>query len=285
MLEIINRAPGFGRPPHRIDLDKEVRDLRNRIANQAELHIQPWTTLLNESIQFFIHFEKFQYIKPLSSNAMSFSVVISKLKRDLISIRELLLIGQDTTSLVLARTFVEDLEIAMAFALDPALCESYASNNDQADFWNKNIGYGRVYEKVESFLTACGATTEHVTAAVQKHREFKKFCSGSTHGGRTASLRSAFTPSLLDSDVFHHLSLGALSEDTPRLCLFLAQESQMFAGSVVRNCISKKPLHLFSSYQPSAELFDAFASAYVLQELVVRYGDELLAIQSKSAYA
>lgn len=283
LLEIFKRAPTFDRAPLRVDLGKEILDLRTRIAQQADQHIQPWIVLLDESLQFFVQFEKYQYAKPLESNAVSFAILISKIKRDLVSIRELLLIGQDATSLVLARTFVEDLEIAMALALDPELCKSYSNISTRVDFWNKNIGYGRVYEKMERFLLECGTTQEHATAAVQQHREIKKFCSDSTHGGMTSSFRSAFSPSMTEPDMFHHLSLGALSTNTPKLCLFIAEESQMFAGSVVRSVIGQNPLHLFSAYKPTAELFDAFAAAYVLQELVVRYSEELAVMQSRLA--
>lgn len=283
LLEILDRAPKLDRAPRRAEIDQELVDLRARIALQVDQHIQPWIVLLDESLQFFAQFEAYQFSDPLGHNAVSFAILISKLKRDVVSIRELLLIGQDATSLVLARTFVEDLEIAMALALDASLCEAYSHDDNQVGFWNKSIGYGRVYDKMERFLLECGATQEHATAAVQHHREIKTFCSNSTHGGMTSSLRSAFSPSLVEPDMFHHLSLGALSANSPKLCLFIAQESQMFAGSIVRSITGKSPLHLFRSYQPTSELLDAIAAAYVLQELVVRYGEELAILQNNFA--
>lgn len=285
LLEIIKRAPALDRVPQRADLSKEILDLRAKIAKQSDQYIQPWLVLIDESLQFFVQFEKYQFAKPLKSNAVSFAILISKIKRDLVSIRELLLIGQDATSLIVARTFVEDLEIAMALALDSELCKAYSSNNDNSEFWNKNIGYGRVYDKMERFLLECGTSHDRAVAAVQQHREIKKFCSESTHGGMTSSLRSAFSPSLTEPDMFHHLSLGALSANTPKLCLFIAEECHMFSGSIIKSITGRKPLHLFRSYQPTSELFDAFASAYVLQELVVRYGEKLATMQSKFAWA
>ncbi len=275
LIELYDHVPSIWRRPARVDLLKEFRALRENIQNQVDKHIQPWFVLLDEGLQFIVLFERYQYLKPLTNEAASFAVVISKIKRDLVSIRELLLIGQDSTSLVLARTFIEDLEIAMALALDPDLCRDYVHHDTNVDFWNKHIGYGRVYEKVERFLLACGADSQHAIAAVQRHKDAKKFCSDSTHGGRESALRSAFSPSMFDAEAFHHLSLGALTRITPELCLFLALECQMLAGSVMRSVTSSKPLHLFSAYKPSAELVDIIASAYVLQELILRFGNEL----------
>ena len=132
----------------RVDVPRELDALRQRLKVQHEEHLQPWFVLLDECVQFFIQFERYLYEVPLSSNLTAYAVTISKLKRDLVAIRELLAFGQDMAANVLARTFIENIEIAMALALDAATCEAFAHTTDTNSFWNKHIGYGRVYEQM-----------------------------------------------------------------------------------------------------------------------------------------
>jgi hypothetical protein len=259
----------------RINVAADLKAMRERLALRIDAHLQAWFVLLDESIQFFVQFERYLYEFPLSSNLASFAVTISKLKRDVISIRHLLAIGQDVTARVLARTFIEDIEIAMALALSADTCESFATADDTNEFWNRHIGYGKVYDKVHQYLLDCGIQEERCKLLVDRHREAKKMFSESTHGGRQSSLMSAFAPSLTYKDEVHFLSLGALSYVTAQLALFIAQETHAFAGSIVKGRMVADPLHLFRGFPITGRYMNAVGSAYVLQELLMRYEDEL----------
>ncbi|HET9048974.1 MAG TPA: hypothetical protein VFN29_08455 [Chiayiivirga sp.] len=271
-LQLVATAPA---DCHRIDVGVELQANRDRLAQGIDAHLQPWFVLLDEGIQFFVQFERYLYEAPLSSNLTGFAVTVSKLKRDVISIRDLLAIGQDMTARVLARTFIEDIEIAMALALSSETCEAFASTNDTNEFWNKHIGYGKVYEKVRQYLLACGIDEGRANLFVDRHREAKKMFSESTHGGRQSSLMSAFAPSLTDKDEVHFLSLGALTHATAQLSLFIAQEAHAFAGSIVKGTMVAEPLHLFRNFSATGRYMNAAGSAYVLQELLLRYEAEL----------
>src|SRR5690606_9237983 len=190
--------------------------------------------LLDESIQFFIQFERYLYEVPPNSNLMGYAITVSRLKRDILSIRELLAIGQGIGASVLARAFDESIEIAMALALNAETCKAFAETNDTNEFWNKHIGYGRVYEQMLQYAAACGVDETHATKLVERQREAKKRFSDSTHGGRNSSLFGAFSPSLTSSEEVHFLSLGAHTWQTQFLALFVAQETQAFAGSMVK---------------------------------------------------
>ena len=267
----------------RINVAEDLQATRERLARRIDVHLQPWFVLLDESIQFFVQFERYLYEFPLSSNLAGFAVTISKLKRDVISIRELLSIGQDVTARVLARTFVEDIEIAMALALSAETCEAFSKAHDTNEFWNKHIGYGKVYDKVHQYLLACGTEEERSRSFVDRHREAKKMFSESTHGGRQSSLMSAFAPSLTEREEVHFLSLGALTYVTAQLALFIAQETHAFAGSIVKGTMVTNALHLFSDFPITGRYVNAVSSAYVLQELLMRYESELEAQESRFA--
>ena len=267
----------------RINVAADLQATRERLAQRIDAHLQPWFVLLDESIQFFVQFERYLYEFPLSSNLAGFAVTASKLKRDVISIRDLLAIGQDMTARVLARTFIEDIAIAMALALSAETCEAFATSHDTNEFWNRHIGYGKVYDKVHQYLLACGIEEGRAKAFVDRHREAKKMFSESTHGGRQSSLMSAFAPSLTDKEEVHFLSLGALTYVTAQLALFIAQETHAFAGSIVKGTMVADPLHLFRNFPITGRYMNAAGAAYVLQELLVRYEDELEAQEARFA--
>ncbi|WP_313139930.1 hypothetical protein [Stenotrophomonas sp.] len=255
----------------RINVSVAMQETRERLAKRIDDHLQPWFVLLDESIQFFVQFERYLYEAPLSSNLAGFAVTVSKLKRDVISIRDLLAIGQDMTARVLARTFIEDIEIAMALALSAETCEAFAATRDTNEFWNKHIGYGKVYDKVHQYLLACGTEADLSKSLVDRHRHAKNVFSESTHGGRNSSLMSAFAPSLTDKDELHFLSIGALTYATAQLARFIAQETHAFAGSIVKGTMVADPLHLFRNFRLTGRYMNAVGSAYVLQELLKRY--------------
>lgn len=259
----------------RINVGMELQVSRERLTKRIDEHLQPWFVLLDESIQFFVQFERALYEYPLSSHLTGFAVTVSKLKRDVISIRELLAIGQDMTARVLTRTFIEDIEIAMALALSAETCEAFATTHDTNEFWNKHVGYGKVYDKVHQYLLACGIEEARAASFVDRHREAKKMFSESAHGGRRSSLMSAFSPSLTNREEVHFLSLGALTYATAQLALFVAQETHAFAGSVVNGVMVSEPLHLYCDFPITDRHMNAVGSAYVLQELLIRYEDEL----------
>lgn len=281
VAQLIQRAEALHTPAlaaadcRRIEVQKEIDGLRQRLQVRIDNQLQPYFLLLDESIQFFVQFERFLFERPLSSNLACFAVMVSKLKRDVVSIRELLAFGQGVTAEVLTRTYIEDIEIAMALALSPEDCQAFVTSPDSNSFWNSHIGYGKVYTKMHEFLTRSGVTEAFADRHVERHREAKKRFSDSVHGGRTSSLLSAFAPALNTTD-FHHLSLGALTYAVPQLALFVAQEAHGFSGSLFRGMTAPDPLHVFQEFRWTGRFANAITSAYVLQELVVHYEDDLV---------
>ena len=265
----------------RIDVRAELEASRARLASRIDEHLQPWFLLLDESIQFFVQFEGSLFEFPLDDHLVGYAVTVSKLKRDVISLRELLAIGQDMSARVLARTFVENIEIAMALALSAETCEAFAATRDANEFWNKHIGYGKAYAKVHQYLLACGIEEARATSFVDRHREAKKMFSETIHGGRQSSLMSAFSPSLTDSGEVHFLSMGALTRATAQLALFVAQETHAFAGSVAKGTMAPDPLHLYADFPITGRYMNAVGSAFVLQELLIRYESEMEATETR----
>lgn len=276
IVDLVQRTPGIYRRPDRIDVATEIANLRIKLQKTIDDNLQPWFVLLDESIQIFFLLERFMFRQPLQDNEVPFAIQCSKIKRDLVSIRELIAIGQDISAAVLVRTFLEDLEIAMVVALDREKSASYKTADNQADFWNKHVGYGRAYTHISQYLSASGAREAEVNETIERHKDMKRFCSDCTHGGMISSLRSAFTPSLTLTDEVHHQSLGAISPDARYICLSVSEECRIFAGSLVNHLTKGSKLHAFERFSLDDKLFDFFSSAYVLQELIKRHGRKLV---------
>ncbi|QIK80889.1 hypothetical protein G7069_04300 [Lysobacter sp. HDW10] len=276
IVDLVQRTPGIYRRPDRIDVAREIANLRAKLQSTIDANLQPWFVLIDESIQFFFLLERFMFRQPLHDNEVPFAIQCSKIKRDLVSIRELIAIGQDICAAVLVRTFLEDLEISMVVALDKEKSASYITTDNQADFWNKHVGYGRVYGHISQYLSTSGAQESEIRETIERHKQMKRFCSDCTHGGMISSLRSAFTPSLTDIDELHHQSLGSISPDARYICLSVSEECRVFAGSLVNHLARGSKLHVYERFSLDDKLFDVFSSAYVLQELIKRYGRKLL---------
>jgi hypothetical protein len=52
----------------RINVAADLQATRERLAKRIDAHLQPWFVLLDESIQFFVQFERYLYEFPLNSN-------------------------------------------------------------------------------------------------------------------------------------------------------------------------------------------------------------------------
>lgn len=231
--------------------------------------------LLDEAIRFLLAFEKFQFAQGLTADRREFALHTVRLRSDALSVREMITLGQESAALALARIFFEDIEIAMALAIDPPFALAYGEATHDSDFWSKQIGYGRIYPRVRSFLQAGVGATDVVNHKLQHHKDLKSFLSGHIHPTTSAAFRAAFPPSLEHPGMFGNRPLGSLGSNLRPLCLTLADEVHMFAACCINMFIRPNPPPAFSGYKPSAEMDEFIAAAHVLQELVVKYLDQL----------
>jgi hypothetical protein len=159
--------------------------------------------LLDEAVQFFVHFERYQYSRPLTTESSLFAQQVSRLRSDAISVREVIVLGQEAPANVLIRSFVEDIELAMAFAIDPSFAAAYSEADDQTAFWRNQIAYGRIYAKVSEFLQRGGSEAAEVESRITYHKQVKDALSGHVHSARHSTLRAAAAPSLSHPGMFH----------------------------------------------------------------------------------
>ena len=275
LAQLVASAPRLGRAPRRHYIGRLTNKLRSDIRVAIAKHMQPWMLLLDETVQFFIHFERYQYSRRLTGESSPFALQVSRLRSCALAIRELVALGQEAPAHVLARAFVEDVELAMALAADPAFAIQYSNATDESAFWKKYIGYGKINARVEQFLRRAGGTAEQIDEHIGLHKQVKNSLSGHVHTASYSSFRAAIVPSLSHPGMFHFRELGALSAHLPRLCLFLANETHVFSACCINLFIRPDAPAALMSYKPTGLLGDAVASAHVLQKLLANYGGEL----------
>lgn len=263
------------RHPKRMSIERVLRQHRRSMQKAIDTHMQAPMVLLDEAVRFLMAFEGFQFERGLNNDTREFALHITRLRSDILAVREMINIGQESAALALARVFFEDIEIAMGLAIDPAFALAYGDASQDSDFWAKQIGYGNIYPRVMRFLSAGGGDVDTVDNKLQHHKELKNFFSQHIHPTTSSVFRNAFPPSLEHPGMFLGRPLGSLGSNFHPLCLVLADEVHMFAGCCINMFIRPNPPAALTGYEPCAEMDEFIAAAYVLQELIVKYLDLL----------
>jgi hypothetical protein len=261
------------RRPKHPSIDRMVRALRSSMRKSIDENLQAPIVLLDEAILFVIAFERYQYTQV---NSFPFALQLTRVRGDLLSIRELIFLGQESAALAVARVFIEDIELAMGIVVEPEFALAYSdTEKDENKFWKDKVGYGKIYPLVQRFIERGGGNEEEVAAKLEFHRAMKNFLSDHIHPTFYSAFRTAFPVALKNPGMFVDRPLGILGEHFWPLCLFLAEEIQMFAACCINMFIRPDPPAALAGYIPNRELDDALAAAHILQELSKKYVDKL----------
>jgi hypothetical protein len=272
---LLASSPVITRRPKRRSIDRLLSQVRRSMCSAIEEHMQAPMALLDEAIRFLMAFESFQFARGLTNETREFALHTARLRSDILAVRVMVTLGQESAGLALARVFFEDIEIAMALAIDPEFAVAYGEASQDSDFWSKQIGYGKIYPRVRSFISAGGGDLDTVNDKLQHHKDLKSFLSGHIHPTTSSAFRTAFPPSLEHPGGFLSRPIGSLGSNLRPLCLILADEVHMFSACCINMFTGPIPPPAFAGYKPCGEMDDVIAAAHVLQELIVKYFDLL----------
>lgn len=275
--EIVASAPKIGKKPKYRSLHRLIKNLRTDINAEISKYMQAWLVMLDESVKFFIYYEKYRYSLDLTAQTSPFAMQLSSVRSSILSIRELVLLGQTSSAQALCRNFIENIELLMALAEDADFAEAYSNAKNEEEFWGKNIGYGKLTPRVERFINL-GVGENHV-AHLAYHRKLKKFFSSDVHGSISTAFRTALPPSISEPGKFHAMPLGATTPNTPKLCRLIANETQLFSACVINIFTKENPPAALANYIVNESFNDFITSAHVLQELIVEFEDELIELE------
>lgn len=272
---LLASTPKTTRRPKRTSIDRLLSQVRRSMRAAIDERMQAPMVLLDEAIRFLLAFENFQFARGLTVENREFALHVTRLRSDILAVREMVTLGQESAALALARVFFEDIEIAMGLAIDPQFSSAYGNASQDSDFWSKQIGYGRIYPRVRRFLEGGGGDADMVDGKLNHHKGLKSFLSGHIHPTTSSAFRAAFPPALDHPGMFLERPIGSLGGNLHPLCLTMADEVHMFAACCINMFIRPNPPPAFSGYEPSGEMDDFIASAHVLQEFVVKYLEPL----------
>ena len=276
IAQIDNGALNFGFKVPKISLDGKMRRVNTEIRMQIANHHQASFTVFEEAVKFVVAFETFQFErKDRPKESTPFILMLARVRSDLVSIRDLLLIGQESPALALARVFLEDIELTMATAVDPNFATSFMDAESPDAFWSKNVGYGKIYPYVEKFLHL-GKQGKKVSAAhIAHHKSLKSFLSQHVHPTFNSALRLTLPPSLEHPGHFANRPMGWFGESSGRLCLYLADEVQVFAATCINSFIKPNPPVVLANYKPNKSLATFMRPAHNLQTLLAKYSKRM----------
>lgn len=282
--EIRFNAPYIGHKARPISIEYRLRRLNTDTRKQIQNQHQAALTLFDEALKFVIAFEDFHYErKERTSELTPFITLLSRVRADLVAIRQLLMSGQESAALALARVFIEDIELTMAAAVEHEFATAYMDTESPDAFWSNRIAYGKIYPHVERFLHLGRSSEEAADAHLQHHRALKKFLSNHVHLTFNSALRTVTPPVLEKPGHFAFRPLGWFGENSARLCLSIADEIQIFSSCCINAFISPTPPPAMSNYKPSRLMSQFLLHAHTLQSLTKRYSSRINASYDRSS--
>lgn len=265
-------APTFGHRVRRIALPSITSQTARSVKQQIEKHHQGPFAIFEEAVRFIVAFESFQFEREnRAKESTSFVMLLSRVRADLISIRHLLLLGQESAALAVARVFMEDIELVMATAVDPEFAIAFMETDDPDTFWTKKVAYGKIYPYVERFLRL-GKQGKSVSAHhIAHHKAMKTYLSQHIHPNFGSAFNLVAPVALEVPGRFAIRPMGWFGENSGKLCLFIADEVQAFGATCISAFISPSPPPALADYIPSKAMATFMRPAHSLQTLTHKY--------------
>lgn len=276
LAQIDASAPTFGYNIKRVSLSAKSRRMSRDIKRQIEEHHQGAFIVFEEAVRFIVAFEDFQFSrKDISPEATPFRFMLARVRADLISIRSLLLAGQESSALAIARVFMEDIELTMATAVDTEFAIAFMDTDDPDKFWSTRIAYGKIYPCVERFLHLGGQKQSISAAYIKQHRTMKSFLSRHVHPSFSSAFNLVAPAALEAPGMFAFRPAAWFGENSGRLCLYIAEETQAFSATCINAFIKPNPPPALAGYEPSKSLAKFMRPAHNLQTLLQKYSSRM----------
>lgn len=284
LAKIDGGAPDLGFKAVKVSLVGKMRRARASVRAQIESHHQAAFVVFEEAVKFIVAFENFQFERDdRPKETTPFILMLARVRADVIAIRSLLLDGQESAALAMARVFFEDIELTMATAVDPQFATNFMDAETSNLFWAKNIGYGKIYPYVERFLQL-GKQGKAISAEhVSHHKAMKSFLSEHVHPSMGSAFRLVAPVSLEHPGLFANRPMGWFGEASGTLCVHIAEEIQAFGATCINSFIKPNPPISFANYKPSPLIATFMRPAHNLQTLLSKYSSRIYADYKKKS--
>ncbi|ABR48417.1 hypothetical protein Amet_2259 [Alkaliphilus metalliredigens QYMF] len=208
-----------------------------------------------------------------------FPTLCDKMLTLTISIRELLLMGQDDNALCLFRVFMEACELGVVSLFEDNFTEYIELQDDpvnQKKFWSRNIAKGNIYVVLKKILDSIDFPEDMKNSYINVHRQRKDYISGSIHLNAGSILRGSTVPSYIHKDYFVSSTLGHVSLQAPSIYYGVLDELYYFSLVLTQSVRAENIPNLFRDMAEHNEYRFAIKSLLYFQEVYNRFDDRIV---------
>lgn len=272
LATIDSKAPTLGFKAPKTSLVAKMRRARSRVRVQISDHRQASFAVFEEAAKFVVAFEDFQFQREDRPKEVTpFIFMLARIRSDLLAVRGLLLDGQESAALAVARVFLEDMELTMATAVDSKFAIDFMEAEDSDSFWSRNVGYGKIYPYVEKFLHL-GRQGKAISAEhIAQHKSMKTFLSRHIHPTFSSAVRLVIPPAIERPGFFANRPEGWFGDNSGKLCMYIAEEVQAFGATCISAIVNPNPPISLANCKPNKAFATFMRPAHNLQTLLSRY--------------
>jgi hypothetical protein len=254
----------------RLNIPAVIEEVERSLAAHREL-LQPWLGIAELAIEVLIAI--FDYLRETAEETGILRASIALIGRaasHAVAIRRLVTVGQDEVARVVMRSFIENLDVALAAIGDSRFAELLADEGfkNEKRFWQKHIRGGAVQRKVEEVLERAGIPS----SSFQERRAADlSFLSGSTHPSFMSAVRGSAIPSLAHG-TFVSSPLGHIGVHGPNVLRSLALNVTEFSVVLFKFSYAENAPRGFRTEDVRRPEFRYVVTGFfTLQEIVKRH--------------
>lgn len=245
-------------------------------AYEDQYLLDPWLTIAELGAEFLhaLH----EYVRHVTDEAgigPSFMLLTGRACSLAVSIRRLVLSGQDEAAHVVLRSILENLDIATVVLDDSMFADRFFKEGlgSGEKFWRSEISRSKVQRRAAKVIARAGVGDSDLE---RRRKRDWSFLSASTHSAFISAFRGSGVVSLKSLDLIPS-PLGHLGINGPMILDQLAKEVLAFGGLMMRfERLPNPPRVLERQFVENSVYHPRVVGAYfLLQELLTRHRSDI----------
>lgn len=266
----------------RVDVVAELQAVDRNTSQDAQEHLAFWLTLLDEALHCLL--TMYEFADELSVekdvSAITFRALLARGCALTVAIRRLIKTGLEDVARIVARSLLENLDLALVCLANRNFAQQYHSaledeRYDANEFWREHISGDRLNEKVRRVFSSTNMTEEQVNFYFANRKLSKRQFSGSVHSSAHSALFSDGIPSLSEPGMISTSILGHISLYSPGALSFIVMEVRRFGVIFFHLVTTNNSPAILRGVKDVPSYANVYAAFLTLQEITERYSDAI----------
>ncbi len=274
---------GFPKAEH-VNVESFLADAERKAVQDSTAYLGLHLALIDEAMHFLLilyvftdeHRKSISYDKAPSA---CFLLLLCRIFSLTVAIRKLIVTGLDDAARPLIRSLLETTDLAVVTLVDEEFAKNYTcveSDLDEDDFWKKNVGYGKIEQRVKQIMTNAGLGDDELASYLEGRKCSKKWLSPDVHACFSSAISAYGRPPITDPGAIALSVLGSVSIYSFSLLGIVIAEIYHFGWVVVRHTtLEVKPLS-FCGTVPEEIQQSLVAAFLTLEETFMSHHEELI---------